>query len=125
MLKAATIGGQSLVFKRYHEVGVTKIRPHRLENPKTHKRILGYDANALYLSTMLQDTSYWKERVVHWNWPDAAVVLPKRLKAETWYVFPDVDMEIPQHLWMKFEEMPPFFFTEQIPAEVVPQHMLE
>lgn len=26
---------------------------------------------------------------------------------------------------MKFEEMPPFFFTKQIPAGVVPQHMLK
>ena len=34
MLKAAWVGGPSLVFKRYHEAGVTKIRPHRLSKPK-------------------------------------------------------------------------------------------
>ena len=41
--------------KCYHKVGITKIRPHRLANPKTCKHILSYDANALYLSTMLHD----------------------------------------------------------------------
>ena len=34
MLKGAWVGGPSLVFKRYHEAGVTKIRPHRLSKPK-------------------------------------------------------------------------------------------
>ena len=49
----------------------------------------------------------------------------ERLKAGTWFGFAEVDIEIPQLLWMKFEEMPPFFFKKQIPAEVVPRHMLE
>lgn len=35
----------------------------------------------------------------------------------------EVDMEIPETLWMMFEELPPFFFTKQIPDEAVPQHM--
>ena len=26
--------------------------------------------------------------------------------------FAEVDIEIPKPLWMKFEEMPPFFFTQ-------------
>ena len=34
-----------------------------------------------------------------------------------------MDIEIPQKLWMKFEEMSPFFPTKQIPDEAVPQHM--
>ena len=34
MLKGAWVGRPSLVFKRYHEAGVTKIRPHRLSKPK-------------------------------------------------------------------------------------------
>ena len=46
------VGGPSIVFKRYHESGVTKIRPHRVKTPKTCAKIVGYDANALYLSAM-------------------------------------------------------------------------
>ena len=34
MLKGAWVGGPSLVFKLYHEAGVTKMRPHRLAKPK-------------------------------------------------------------------------------------------
>ena len=52
MLKEAVVGGPSLVFTRYHEVGVTGIRSHRIAEPRLCKNILGYDANALYLSTM-------------------------------------------------------------------------
>ena len=45
------------------------------------------------------------------------------LKQRSWFGFAEVDIEIPQTLWMKFEEMPPFFFTRQIPHEAVPDHM--
>ena len=45
MLKNAMVGGPSIVFKRYHEAGVTQIRPHRFQKTKTCKRIIGYDAN--------------------------------------------------------------------------------
>jgi len=47
----------------------------------------------------------------------------KRLKAGTWFGFAEVDIGIPESLWPKFEEMPPFFLTRQIPDETVPQHM--
>ena len=46
-----------------------------------------------------------------------------RVKDNKWFGFAEVDIEIPQKLWMKFEEMPPFFFTRQIPEQAVPQHM--
>ena len=55
MLKEAMVGGPSIVFKRFHEAGVTQIRPHRFKKSKKCRRIIGYDANALYLSTMLRE----------------------------------------------------------------------
>lgn len=82
MLKAAVVGWQSLVLKRLHEVSVTKIRLHWFANLKTCKHILSYNANALYLSTMLHDMPCGKERVVHYqNWLDAAVMFTERVKA--------------------------------------------
>ena len=45
------------------------------------------------------------------------------MKDNKWFGFAEVDIEISQKLWMKFEEMPPFFFTRQIPEQAVPQHM--
>lgn len=35
-----------LVFTRYHEAGVTRIRSHRYARPRLCRRIIGYDANA-------------------------------------------------------------------------------
>ena len=66
MLKEAVVGGPSLVFTRYHEVGVTKIRSHRITEPRFCKHSVGYDANALYLSTMLRDMPCGKGVVVHY-----------------------------------------------------------
>jgi len=58
MLKEAVVGGPSLVFTRYHEVGVTGIRSHRVAEPRLCNNILGYDTNGLYLSTMLREMHY-------------------------------------------------------------------
>ena len=55
MLKNAMVGGPSIVFKRYHKEGVTQIRPHRFTKTKKCQRIIGYDANALYPSTMTRE----------------------------------------------------------------------
>ena len=55
MLKAAVVGGPSLVFTRKHVAGETKIRSHQYEDAQLTKRILGYDANSLYPSTMMKE----------------------------------------------------------------------
>ena len=49
LYKNNIVGGPSIVFHRYHERDVTTIRPTDYEEPKTCKKIIGYDANALYL----------------------------------------------------------------------------
>jgi len=72
-LKAAVSGGPSIVFTRYHEAGVTRIRSHEKTAAKPCKRILGYDANALYLSTMLNDMPRGKEKVIDYEDPVLAV----------------------------------------------------
>ena len=84
MLKGAVVGEPSLVFTWYHEVRVTKIRSHQKKaEPRLCQRILGYDANALYLSTMLEEMPCEKEKVVHYTdgWTvGAALQLTQRLK---------------------------------------------
>ena len=83
MLKGAVVGGPSLVFTQYHEVGVTKIRSHQTAEPRLCQCILGYNANALYLSTMLEEMPCGKEKVVHYTgcWTvGAAPHLAQRLK---------------------------------------------
>ena len=124
MLKGAVVGGPSIVFTRYHEARVTKLRSHR-DAPRLCKRILGYDANALYLSTMLREMPCGKEKVVHYrDYTRAAQELTQHLKNGTWFGFAEVDVEIPEALWPKFEEMCPFFYNKEVPVEAVPQQML-
>jgi len=99
MLKAAVVGGQSLVFTRYLDAGVTKIRSHQIAEPRLCKRIIGYDANALYLSTMLREMPCGKEKVLHYRNPaGAATVLTNRVKEGTWFGFAEVEIEIPKPL---------------------------
>ena len=45
MLKAAVVGGPSLVFTRKHVAGETRIRSHKYDLARIVKRILGFDAN--------------------------------------------------------------------------------
>ena len=48
------VGGPSIIFSRYHEKDTTLLRPFDSPTPKTCKNIVGFDANALYLSTFMQ-----------------------------------------------------------------------
>ena len=45
------VGGPSIIFHRYHEAGVTRIRKGTTECAE----VVGYDANALYLWSLMQD----------------------------------------------------------------------
>ena len=50
------VGGPSIVFHRYHEAGKTKLREHQYgDEAKVCGRVLGVDANALYLWCVMQD----------------------------------------------------------------------
>ena len=50
LLKGAVVGGPSLVFTRYHEKGVTNIRG----GDQKCEKVLGFDANSLYLWCLAQ-----------------------------------------------------------------------
>ena len=55
-LREAVIGGPSLVFSRFHEKNLTKIRPLQFgDKAKTCQSVVGTDANALYLWSWSQD----------------------------------------------------------------------
>ena len=77
-----------------------------------------------YLSTMLRDIPWEKERVIHFrNWAVAASTFTERLRAGTWFGVAEVEIEIPELLWLNFEEMLAFFLNKQIPDKAVPQRM--
>lgn len=87
MLKGAVVGGPSIMFTRHHEASKTKIRNHVYgEETKSCTRILGYDANALYLSAMLREMPCGKEKVEHYKNPVlSARWLTAVLKTEAWF----------------------------------------
>ena len=65
LVKDGIVGCPSIVFQRYHEKGVTKIRQTEYgENARPCGSIVGYDANALYLWSLMQDmpTGWYKRR---------------------------------------------------------------
>lgn len=69
LFKENNTGGPSIIFHRYHEAGKTKIRDVEMTakglDPKSCERVVGYDANALYLWAIMQDMptgSYTRRR---------------------------------------------------------------
>ena len=56
LVKDHVVGGASLIFHRYHEKGVTTLRQNEYgEAARPCRSIVGYDANALYLWSLMQD----------------------------------------------------------------------
>ena len=116
MLKGAVVGGPSLVFTRKHEAGKTAIRSHKYENARVCRRVVGYDANALYPSTMLQEMPCGKEKVVHYENPAEELDnFIGRLRRNEWFGFAEVDISVPRELCEKCEEFPPLFYNSSIP----------
>ena len=77
---------------------------------------------------MLREMPCGKEKVVHYTGEyqtDGAPVLTHRLKEGSWFGYAEIDIEIPNHLHQKFEEMCPFFHNKVVPAKAVPEHMLK
>ena len=99
MLKAAVVGGPSLVFTRKHVAGQTRIRSHKYPLARIVKRIVGFDANSLYPSTMAKEMPCGKEFVEHYKDPvQAAQKLIGRMYLKSWVGFAEVDIEVPQDL---------------------------
>ena len=55
MLRKELTGGLSIVFCRYAAAGETQIRNHKISNLETTEKILGLDANSLYLHAIVQN----------------------------------------------------------------------
>ena len=94
----------------------TRIRKYKFQDARMLRRVLGYDINALYPSTM--------EVVAHWaQAPRKVENFIEVLRRDRWLGFAEVDIEVPKELWTKFEEMPPLFYDKPVPSKTVPQHM--
>ena len=76
LVKDNVVGGPSLSFHRYHEKGVTTLRQNEYgEAARPCRSIVGYDANALYLWSLMQDMPmgwYTRRREDNYFRPESA-----------------------------------------------------
>ena len=131
MLKTGMIGGPSIVFCRYAEAGVSKIRSHIYsEKAKTCRSVHGLDSNSLYLFCSGQEMPCGKEKVFKCN----TEAKPERSSAEQdeiiqnvlndkLFGFFEVDIEVPEQKRKRFSEFCPLFVISEVPEDQIPQHM--
>ena len=102
------------------------MRSHRYVNALTCQRVLGYDANTLYPSTILQDMPCAPGKVVHYDSTGEEVDrLVSQLRRKMWFGFAEVDIKSPKGAVGKFEEFPHFFYNSLVSQEAIPEHMKE
>ena len=114
----------------YYERNVSGVRFHMYDaqKPETCKTILGYDANMLYPSTLMQDFPCGKEKLFKVPTPEAKhnlEVLTRGVQDGSLFGFAQVDIEVPEDLFEKFSEMSPLFVVQEIPNDQIPEHMHE
>ena len=126
LLKTGMIGGPSIVFCRYAEVGKTKIRSHQYGDSKRCESIVGFDANSLYLYCSGQEMPCGKEQYFEVEDPTAVVEeLCKEVLNGNLFGYLQVDIEVPDQLRDKFREFSPLFMVDSISQGLVPTHMKE
>ena len=123
MLKTGMIGGPSIVFCRYAEAGVSKIRSHIYsEKAKTCRSVHGLDSNSLYLFCSGQEMPCGKEKVFKCN-PDEQAEIIQNVLNDKLFGFFEVDIEVPEQKRKRFSEFCPLFVISEVPEDQIPQHM--
>ena len=123
MLKTGMIGGPSIVFCRYAEAGVSKIRSHIYsEKAKTCRSVHGLDSNSLYLFCSGQEMPCGKEKVFKCNPAEQDEIIQNVLN-DNFFGFFEVDIEVPEQKRKRFSEFCPLFVISEVPEDQIPQHM--
>ena len=120
------IGGPSIVFCRYAEAEMSKIRCHKYENVKTCKSLVGFDANSLYLYCSGQKMLCGKEEYVEIKKPNDPELINKLCKdilEDKLFGFLQVDIQVSDNLKEKFSEFSPLFVVDSVPESMIPKHM--
>ncbi|KAG4232249.1 hypothetical protein PC116_g19506 [Phytophthora cactorum] len=117
-MKANIAGGPSIIFNRYAKRNETKIR-----GGKVCKKIIGYDANALYLWALGNEMPCGRLTTV-----EAYDGIIDDIKADKVFGFLECDIRTPGHLKDYFSEMTPIFKNVLIDCtdeSVIGKHMLD
>ena len=131
MLTTGMIGGPSIVFCRYAEAGVSKIRSHIYsEKAKICRSVQGLDANSLYLFCSGQEMPCGKEKVFHCDTeakPEQSSAqqdeIIQNVLNDKLFGFFQVDIEVPEQKRKRFSEFSPLFIISEVPEYQIPQHM--
>ena len=133
MLKTGMIGGPSIVFCRYAEAGVSKIRSHIYrdsdsEKAKTCRSVHDLDSNSLYLFCSGQEMPCGKEKVFKCNPGEKAErakqdEIIQNVLNDKLFGFFEVDIEVPEQKRKRFSEFCPLFVISEVPEEQIPRHM--
>ena len=145
LTKFGMLGGASIIFRRHAKVGSSKayidkkevskqtkylIKRYRYkENSKVIKNIIGYDANALYLSTWSKSMPVGEEELFEYKTKYAKSKNAKWFRnienIDKWFGFIQCDIRVPDHLRDEMSEFPPLFIKTTVDEDDVPQHMLD
>ena len=117
LLKKGMIGGPSIVFCRYAEAGVTKIKDHLFEDARVCKSVVDYDANSLYPYTFSRQMPSGKAQYRN-RWQIPKNVRRMILNDEIFGFFL-VDIRVLDDLRETFSEFPPIFIITQVPDEQI------
>ena len=127
MLKTGMIGGPSIVFCRYAEAGVSKIKSHIYrgsdsEKAKTCRSVHGLDSNSLYLFCSGQEMPCGKEKVFKCNTEEKDEIIQNVLNDKLFGFF-EVDIEVPEQKRKRFSEFCRLFVISEVPEEQILRHM--
>ncbi|GMF36857.1 unnamed protein product [Phytophthora lilii] len=116
-MKANIAGGPSIIFNRYAKRNETLIRGGKL-----CKKVIGYDANALYLWCLGNEMPCGRLTTI-----DAYDTIIDDIKSDKIFGFLECDIETPEHLKEYFSEMTPIFKNIEIDPteEIIGKHMFD
>ena len=117
LLKKGMIGGPSIVFCRYAETGVTKIKNHLFEDARVCKSVVGYDANLLYPYTFSRQMPCGKAQ--YRSKCQIPTNVRRMILNDEIFGFFLVDIRVPDDLKETFSEFPPIFIITQVPDEQI------
>jgi hypothetical protein len=116
LLNDSIVGGPSIIFNRYHEANITKIR----NGEKLCKKVIGYDANALYLWAISQEIPTGLHKHITKNILNE---LKEDILNDDFFGFIQVDIETPENLKEYFSEMTPILKNASIKFEDIGEYM--
>jgi hypothetical protein len=124
-LKKNVVGGPSIIGHRYHKAGETYIQKSYFDGEKWNlgelgqkvKKIIGYDANALYLWCLGNSMPCGKLKLEKYDEKISKESIIEKIQSGEIFGFLECDIEIPKEKYNEFREMCPIFKNVVVPIE--------